>query len=43
MAMLLRALRVTHSGLADQPIARKDYSGGWPGVLELLQKYSEQK
>jgi len=30
MAMLLRALRVTHSGLADQPIARKDYGGGWP-------------
>jgi hypothetical protein len=41
--MLLRALRVTHSGLADQPITRKDYCGGWPGVLELLQKYSEQK
>jgi len=43
MAILLRALRVTHSGLADQPIARKDYGGGWLGVLELLQKYCEQK
>ena len=36
-------VKVTHSGLSEQPIARKDYSGGWPGVLELLQKYCEQK
>jgi uncharacterized protein YndB with AHSA1/START domain len=32
-------VKVTHSGLADLPIARKDYSGGWPGVLELLRKF----
>jgi uncharacterized protein YndB with AHSA1/START domain len=38
-------LRVTHSGLAELPVARKDYSGGWPGVLEDLKKFveSEQK
>ena len=36
-------VKVTHSSLAEQPIARKDYSGGWPGVLGLLQKYCEQK
>ena len=36
-------VKVTHSGLSEQPIARKDYSGGWPGVLDLLQKYCEQK
>jgi uncharacterized protein YndB with AHSA1/START domain len=34
-------VRVTHSGLSDQPIARKDYAGGWPGLLELLRKYCE--
>jgi uncharacterized protein YndB with AHSA1/START domain len=34
-------LRVTHSGLAELPVARKDYSGGWPGVLEDLKKFVE--
>ena len=34
-------VKVTHSGLAVQPIARKDYAGGWPGLLELLRKYCE--
>ena len=34
-------VKVTHSGLAVQPIARKDYVGGWPGLLELLRKYCE--
>jgi len=34
-------LKVTHSGLAQESIARKDYSGGWPGVLEMLKKFSE--
>jgi uncharacterized protein YndB with AHSA1/START domain len=33
---------VTHSGLADLPIARKDYSGGWPGVVGMLKKFVEQ-
>jgi len=32
-------VKVTHSGLANEPTCRRDYSGGWPGVLELLQKY----
>jgi uncharacterized protein YndB with AHSA1/START domain len=32
-------VRVTHSRLENQPIARKDYSGGWPGVLRLLKAY----
>jgi len=26
-------VKVTHSGLAQDPGARKDYSGGWPGVV----------
>jgi uncharacterized protein YndB with AHSA1/START domain len=30
---------VTHSGLANETIARKDYSSGWSGVLGLLDKY----
>jgi uncharacterized protein YndB with AHSA1/START domain len=34
-------VKVTHSGLADEPVARKDYAGGWPGVLDLLRKYCE--
>jgi uncharacterized protein YndB with AHSA1/START domain len=34
-------VKVTHGGLADQPVARKDYAGGWPGLLELLRKYFE--
>jgi len=34
-------VRVTHSGLAQEPVARKDYSGGWPGVVEMLKKFVE--
>ena len=34
-------VRVTHSGLAELPIARKDYAGGWPGVLQQLQQFVE--
>jgi uncharacterized protein YndB with AHSA1/START domain len=34
-------LKVTHSGLAALPIARKDYTGGWPGVVEMLKKFVE--
>jgi hypothetical protein len=33
---------VTHSGLAELPVARKDYSGGWPGVLQDLAKFVEK-
>jgi uncharacterized protein YndB with AHSA1/START domain len=32
-------VRVTHSGLTNEPAARKDYSGGWKGVLQLLKNY----
>jgi len=34
-------VRVAHSGLTDLPIARKDYTGGWPGVVESLKKFVE--
>ena len=34
-------LKVTHSGLANLPVARKDYSGGWTGVVESLKKFAE--
>ena len=36
-------LKVTHSGLAQEPSARKDYSGGWTGVVEQLKKFVENK
>jgi uncharacterized protein YndB with AHSA1/START domain len=29
-------VRVTHSGLANEPASRKDYGSGWQGVLQLL-------
>ena len=32
---------VTHSGLSNLPVARKDYTGGWPGVVEMLKKFVE--
>jgi uncharacterized protein YndB with AHSA1/START domain len=32
-------VRVTHSGLAQEPISRKDYGAGWQGVLQLLKNY----
>jgi uncharacterized protein YndB with AHSA1/START domain len=35
-------VKVTHSGLAQEPTARKDYSGGWPGVVEQLKKFIEK-
>jgi len=34
-------VRVTHSGLASLPVARKDYAGGWPGVVDQLKKFVE--
>jgi uncharacterized protein YndB with AHSA1/START domain len=33
--------KVTHSGLLQENTARKDYSGGWPGVLGQLKKFIE--
>lgn len=35
-------VRVTHSALAEEPISRKDYSGGWQGVLRLLQQFLQK-
>lgn len=35
-------LKVTHSGLAQETSARKDYSGGWTGVVETLKKFVEK-
>ena len=35
-------LKVTHSGLAKLPIARKDYSSGWPGVVQQLKQFVEK-
>ena len=35
-------VKVTHSGLADEPAARKDYSGGWVGVVKALKQFAEQ-
>jgi uncharacterized protein YndB with AHSA1/START domain len=35
-------VRVTHSGLGNLPVARKDYIGGWPGVVEQLKKFIER-
>jgi len=35
-------LKVTHSGLAALPIARKDYTGGWPGVVTMLKTFVEK-
>jgi len=34
---------VKHSGLAQEPEARKDYSGGWVGVMEQLKQFSEKE
>jgi uncharacterized protein YndB with AHSA1/START domain len=34
-------VKVTHSGLAEETVARKDYSGGWVGVLGSLKQHFE--
>jgi uncharacterized protein YndB with AHSA1/START domain len=36
-------LKVTHSGLANEPVARKDYSQGWVEVLGLLKTFIEKR
>ena len=36
-------VKLTHSGLASDPVSSKDYAGGWPGVLEKLKKFVETK
>ncbi len=35
-------LKVTHSGLDQDDVARKDYGSGWPGVLEMLKNFTEK-
>jgi uncharacterized protein YndB with AHSA1/START domain len=35
-------VKVVHSGLAHEDAARKDYGGGWPGVLDMLKKFVEK-
>jgi uncharacterized protein YndB with AHSA1/START domain len=35
-------VRVTHSALTKEPTARKDYTGGWTGVLRLLRGFLER-
>jgi uncharacterized protein YndB with AHSA1/START domain len=35
-------VKVTHSGLAQEEMARKDYQGGWPGVMEQLKAFAEK-
>jgi len=35
-------VKVTHSGLASEPAARKDYAGGWPGVLQDIKRWLEK-
>jgi uncharacterized protein YndB with AHSA1/START domain len=35
-------VKLTHSGLAAEPESRKDYAGGWPGVLEELSQFVEK-
>ena len=35
-------VKVTHSGLAQEKVAREDYRGGWPGVLEQLKAFTEK-
>ena len=35
-------VKVTHSGLAKEHIARKDYDAGWDGVLQLLKNHFDK-
>jgi uncharacterized protein YndB with AHSA1/START domain len=35
-------VKVTHSGLASEPAACKDYAGGWPGVLQEVKTFAEK-
>jgi uncharacterized protein YndB with AHSA1/START domain len=36
-------VKVTHSGLASEANALKDYAGGWPGVLAEIKTYAEKQ
>jgi uncharacterized protein YndB with AHSA1/START domain len=35
-------VKMTHSGLADETVAREDYSNGWLGIVANLKKFAEQ-
>jgi uncharacterized protein YndB with AHSA1/START domain len=35
-------VKVMHSGLAKEKVAREDYSGGWIGAVELLKEFVEK-
>jgi uncharacterized protein YndB with AHSA1/START domain len=35
-------VRVTHSGLSQESVARQDYGAGWEGVLKLLRTFFEK-
>jgi uncharacterized protein YndB with AHSA1/START domain len=35
-------VKVTHSGLAKEKLAREDYGGGWVGVVKLLKEFVEK-
>jgi uncharacterized protein YndB with AHSA1/START domain len=35
-------VKVIHSGLSQENAARKDYSGGWPGAVEMLKNFVEK-
>lgn len=36
------SVKITHSGLANLPASRKDYSGGWLGVAKSLKEFIEK-
>jgi hypothetical protein len=36
-------VKVTHSDLAAEKVAREDYSRGWVGVLGKLKAFAEAK
>jgi uncharacterized protein YndB with AHSA1/START domain len=35
-------VKVTHSGLVQEQVARDDYRGGWPRVVEKLKEFTEK-
>ena len=35
-------VKVTHSGLSNEPVVRDAYRGGWPGVISNLKKFVEE-
>jgi len=36
-------VKITHSGLTKLPSSRKDYSGGWTGVVRSLKEFIEEQ